>query len=589
MDYKDISVIKHGAGQGMDITFLNGKVSIPDEYGGYTISCGCGGGKTTAITQIIWQNSDQGVVYLVDTCAELEKMYNSLLKLIAKYPMAGLTKDDIFCIRGNRNEKDGDDDTYNKQLKVFKNDVSILHRKKVLLLTHVRFFSALTPDFLMYSSDPDAKLEFDGNYGNLMKSDNIRKYILIDETPNQWQSVAKIPRLMLRAMTNDPIKPGTKRPFRPDMRAVYEECCEGTEYDILKGYNQFLKQRKETILKTIPIELANWEDSKDQVFRLYFMPSHLIQANMKCHVLLFEGVGDVLLKDSRKFKLIQTAGQKYNATVKCDTFKLSRERKQKYTPDAVDQYVSDLSTVLDKFNKKDKTLVICWKDITGMKDDRTGESKFVDAIQAEIDKKYKNVKVIYHGSSSTKSTNEFKDYNNVVFLGEWSVGNNDIAITRNAYSIDLTNDRWQFYYYVQAICRIGIRKHKGGKFNICFSDDHNPAFVDMVRRYFNNNDPYVKPQKKDIDPLIRIAELLDDRYKKSFWNLTKYDKDVEKSLKDGEQYNITIPIDDLAKIQEERKEKNPKPSRFKPFANAMAGLGIHISVINRRGIVKDLR
>ena len=111
----------------------------------------------------------------------------------------------------------------------------------------------------------------------------------------------------------------------------------------------------------------------------------------------------------------------------------------------------------------------------------------------------------------------------------------------------------------------------------------------MVRRYFNNNDPYIKPQKKDIDPLIRIAELLDDRYKKSFWNLTKYDKDLEKSLKDGEQYNITIPIDDLAKIQEDRKEKNPKPSRFKPFANAMAGLGIHISVINRRGIVKDLR
>ena len=81
MEYKDISVIKHGAGQGMDITFLNGKVSIPDEYGGYTVSCGCGGGKTTAITQIIWQNSDQGVVYLVDTVAVLEKMYNSLLRL----------------------------------------------------------------------------------------------------------------------------------------------------------------------------------------------------------------------------------------------------------------------------------------------------------------------------------------------------------------------------------------------------------------------------------------------------------------------------------------------------------------------------
>lgn len=588
MEYKDISVIKHGAGQGMDITFLNGKVSIPDEYGGYTVSCGCGGGKTTAITQIIWQNSDQGVVYLVDTVAELEKMYNSLLKLIAKYPMAGLTKDDIFCIRANRNEKDGDDDTYNKQLKAFKNDVSIIHRKKILLLTHVRFFSTLTPDFLMYSDDPDAKFEFDGDFGNLMKSDNIRKYILIDETPNQWLSVARISRLMLRAITDDPLKPGDKRPFKANYIDVYEECCEGGEYDILKGSSQFKKQRKDTILKAIPYELVNWEDTRDQFFQMYFLPSHLIQVGMKCHVLLFEGVGDVLLKDSRKFKLIETPGQKYNATVKCDSIRLSRERKEKFTDDAVDKYVSDLSVALDKYDKKDKTLVVCWKDIRGLEDDRRGESKFASTLQTEIDKKYKGVKVIYHGSTDTKSTNEFKDYKNIVFLGEWSVGNNDITQTRQAYGIDLANDRWQFYYYIQAICRIGIRKHKGGKFNVCFSDDHNPAFIDMIRRYFNDNDPYVKPKKKEVNPLIAIAESLDDRYKKSFWNLTKYSKDIEATLIDGKSIKLTIPIDDLAKIQEERKEKNAKPSRYKPFANAMADLGIHISVLDRRGIVRNL-
>ena len=588
MDYKDISVIKHGAGQGMDITFLNGKVSIPDEYGGYTVSCGCGGGKTTAITQIIWQNSDQGVVYLVDTVAELEKMYNSLLKLIAKYPMAGLTKDDIFCIRANRNEKDGDDDTYNKQLKAFKNDVSIIHRKKILLLTHVRFFSTLTPDFLMYSDDPDAKFEFDGDFGNLMKSDNIRKYILIDETPNQWLSVARISRLMLRAITDDPLKLGDKRPFKANYIDVYEECCEGGEYDILKGSSQFKKQRKDTILKAIPYELVNWEDTRDQFFQMYFLPSHLIQVGMKCHVLLFEGVGDVLLKDSRKFKLIETPGQKYNATVKCDSIRLSRERKEKFTDDAVDKYVSDLSVALDKYDKKDKTLVVCWKDIRGLEDDRRGESKFASTLQTEIDKKYKGVKVIYHGSTDTKSTNEFKDYKNIVFLGEWSVGNNDITQTRQAYGIDLANDRWQFYYYIQAICRIGIRKHKGGKFNVCFSDDHNPAFIDMIRRYFNDNDPYVKPKKKEVNPLIAIAESLDDRYKKSFWNLTKYSKDIEATLIDGKSIKLTIPIDDLAKIQEERKEKNAKPSRYKPFANAMADLGIHISVLDRRGIVRNL-
>ena len=286
--------------------------------------------------------------------------------------------------------------------------------------------------------------------------------------------------------------------------------------------------------------------------------------------------------------MIETPGQKYNATVKCDTIRLSRERKEKFTDDAVDKYVSDLSVALDKYDKKDKTLVVCWKDIRGLEDDRRGESKFASTLQTEIDKKYKGVKVIYHGSTDTKSTNEFKDYKNIVFLGEWSVGNNDITQTRQAYGIDLANDRWQFYYYIQAICRIGIRKHKGGKFNVCFSDDHNPAFIDMIRRYFNDNDPYVKPKKKEVNPLIAIAESLDDRYKKSFWNLTKYSKDIEATLIDGKSIKLTIPIDDLAKIQEERKEKNAKPSRYKPFANAMADLGIHISVLDRRGIVRNL-
>ena len=50
---KAIQVRFHQDGPGMDIDFLNGSVSVPNEYGGYAISCGCGGGKTTAIKDII--------------------------------------------------------------------------------------------------------------------------------------------------------------------------------------------------------------------------------------------------------------------------------------------------------------------------------------------------------------------------------------------------------------------------------------------------------------------------------------------------------------------------------------------------------
>lgn len=78
----------------------------------------------------------------------------------------------------------------------------------------------------------------------------------------------------------------------------------------------------------------------------------------------------------------------------------------------------------------------------------------------------------YHGSTDTKSTNAYRTYKNIVFLGDWNIGAKDLQITCQAYDIKLTGDRWHFYYYIQTICRIGIRNHNKGKYNVFFSDDH---------------------------------------------------------------------------------------------------------------------
>lgn len=579
---RKIEVIMNGQA-GMKIQFLNGTVDIPNEPGGYTIACGCGGGKTTAISQIIWQNADRGVVYLVDTVAELEKMYQMLKTEIRKYPLRGLSYDDIFCLRSNRNEKDGLDDEYNRQLIAFKNDTSLIHNKKILLLTHVRFFSGLLPDFLFYNNNHNDACMFDGNFCHLMKGDNIRKYILIDETPNQWVHVAKVPRMLLHAMSIDPVNGLQKRIFKEDLLKVYEEYCEGIEFDFLKGNKQFKMQRKETILKSIPNLLPCWEQMPDKIFNLYFLPSLLIQKEMKSHVLLFEGVGDVLLKDSKKFKLIETQERRYNSTVKCNLFKISNERKKKFSPNTITEYIDDLSNVLAI--ARGKTLVVSWKDIRGLEDERRGESEFANKLQQEIDKLYKNVTVIYHGSADTKSTNAYRTYKNIVFLGDWNIGAKDLQITCQAYDIKLTSDRWHFYYYIQTICRIGIRNHNKGKYNIFFSDDHDPDFVDMISRYFNEGAIYTNQKRKE-NQLNKKLKVLDERFRRAASSLASYSKDVKKAIVCDERIEIIIPIDDMAKIQEERKEKKAKPSRFKPFVKAMRTLGIVIKIKDRRGIIK---
>lgn len=579
---RKVEVIMNGQ-VGMKIQFLNGTVDIPDKPGGYTIACGCGGGKTTAISQIIWQNADSGVVYLVDTVAELEKMYQTLKTMIKKHPLRGLSCDDIFCLRSNRNEKDGMDDEYNRQLAAFKNDTSLIHNKKILLLTHVRFFSGLLPDFLFYNNNPNDACLFDGNFCHLMNRDDIRRYVLIDETPNQWVHVAKVSRMLLHAMSIDPVNGLQKRTFKEDLLKVYEEYCEGTEYDLLKGNKQFKKQKKETILKSIPYMLRDWEETPDKIFALFFLPSLLIQKEMKSHVLLFEGVGDVLLKDSKKFRLIETKGRRYNSTVRCNMFRINNERNAKFSPNTITEYINDLSDVLA--HVKGKTLVVCWKDIRGLEDERRGESEFANKLQQEIDKLYKNVTIIYHGSTSTKSTNAYRVYKNIVFLGDWNIGDKDLQITCQAYDIKLTGDRWHFYYYIQTICRIGIRNHNKGKYNVFFSRDHDSDFVDLISKYFNDGIDYTTPKKKE-NQLNKKLKVIDERFRRAASSLASYSKEVKNAIVCDEKVEIIIPIDDMMKIQEERKEKKAKPSRFKPFVKAMSKLGVVIRIKDRRGRIK---
>ena len=70
-----ITITPSTTGNGFDIPFPNGTVTIPDTPGGYCISSGCGSGKTESIKSLIRQKFAKGILYCVDTVAECQKMY----------------------------------------------------------------------------------------------------------------------------------------------------------------------------------------------------------------------------------------------------------------------------------------------------------------------------------------------------------------------------------------------------------------------------------------------------------------------------------------------------------------------------------
>ena len=70
------AVTPHTTGNGFAMRLKTGEIDVPDRQGGYIISSGCGSGKTESIKRLIALKANQGILYSVDTVAEVDKMYN---------------------------------------------------------------------------------------------------------------------------------------------------------------------------------------------------------------------------------------------------------------------------------------------------------------------------------------------------------------------------------------------------------------------------------------------------------------------------------------------------------------------------------
>ena len=585
---KKINVIEHTTGNGFHIDFLNGSAEIPDTYGGYCISCGFGAGKTSSIRQLIRLKYNQGIIYCVDTVKELEKMYNNILSDIASGLMPGLDKDDIICLRGHRNEKDGADMEYNGQLKEYRSDPSMICKKKIILLTHCRFFSELIQYFLIYSESPITTTSlgtFDGNFQKLMSMNEVRKYIIFDETPNMFRPLIKIPKTLMYAMTMDKKDPNGRRLFHPNPLEQYDMLVKGTAWDLFKGGSPFAKQKKYAILSSLPKLWPDWETDSKMEFSMHYYPSDLIQKNMKCHVLLYEGVADVLLNDSKDFSLIDLP-QKYNSKVNCNIFPFNCKRNDKFSPDTITHYVEILESILSKTTGR--TLIVVWKGICGVTSDKVDCSPFRDALKEQLTKDgYTGFSITYYGASDCKSTNDYQDYGNIILLGDWCIDVKDLQTTREAYSSGVGVDRWKFYYFIQTIGRIGIRQHNGGEYNAFFSSDFEPGFIEMVREYLNNNVSYTKPKKKvDVFESV-VKKLKETKHREYLRSLADYDLSLRQAIESGKQYTITIPFDDLKRLCP--KKGHPKPSDYRYFGRALfSASGVKLRTLDNHSVVKEL-
>ena len=555
----------HSTGPGFEATFKNGTLDIPDRQGAYLISTGCGAGKTEGIKELIGLKQDEGIIYCVDTKAEVDKMYNYL-------------KDNGIVAEIDMLRLHGDAKT---ELDVYRDHPEAIMQKKVILLTHVRFWSDLIHYFLIYNP-PTIPGAFDGDFKALMMRGDLRKWVLFDEATLFFLPFAKISRAVLGCLS-EKIGKSWKCKAPVDMKDCYMKFVDGTPDAITKSDHKLARLKRDTTLAIIPRFYNGWVTAnKDEKMELQFYPTDICQKNINTHILFYEGVGDILLRGVKNITLLNIPN-KYNSIVDFCPFTVQpQKRSDKFDKHAFHTMMDAVENTL-KAEKGCKTLIVCWKNIGPRIDNQaTGKAEWKELIDAELMRRSfipgTDYSITYFGAVDTKSTNAYRSYRNIILLGDWNTPEHFASSVREAFKSDTTIEDYRVWYYTQLICRIGIRNLAGGNFKVYYTTDHKPLFINQLNDYLNMN-KYIPVSHKSRSKCwfndIAKANGIREPQKSNIIDLAVMFTDLKTEIEAKNSYTLTVPLVQLALICP-RKER--KRRAYKPLVSALKKLNITLVI-----------
>ncbi len=550
---KKITVTLNEDGNGFTMHLSTGDAVIPNDQGAYVVSSGCGAGKTRCCDDLISKVFRKGVLYLVDKKVELDKRYNNILEHLDDW---GLTNEDVMII--------STDKKHNDLLKEYMETPEIIMSKKILLITHTRFFLDFINYFLIYNpTNPTEVKPFTGDFKELMRRDDLRQYILFDETPMFINPFLQMPRSMLASFSNDDGDGGYSFVGRQSMEKRYDDYIKNSPDNPFGDQRyRIYRMKKEIGLAMFEKNYERWKGLKDKTFNVTYHPIQLCQNEIKTHILFLEGAGDILFDSVHRMRMINV-DEKYNSTVTFNSFRfgLHRRTKEKETKaiKKLDNWL--FNTIKCNQDRGEKSLVVVWMDYAteGSKKHKIDDfRKYVDGMLSRTHKVKENEQkvekrldheyysVIYFGSDQSKSTNEFRDYKHIILCGNWGVASDDVPKFNNQYGTSITEPRKQLWSYVQLITRIGIREHEGGEFTVWYSDDYSRRFITQLSIYFNEN----RLDGRNIYPELCPNWLSDrtefkklhENHKQSLLTLIKWNETIldELELRNPQTINITL-------------------------------------------------
>ena len=513
-----IQLIKDPSSDYETMCFLNCSSLLPTTNGLHISASSCGSGKTTIITEIAKAHASEGMLIVVPTIEAANELHKKL-------PTAhALHSQNLAAIESYRN-----------------NPTSLMF-KDILVITSARLIIDPIELFLDY--------KFGGK----------RKYVLIDELIDFYPEPFSIPSNLTDALTYiDTTKTHrtghTVGSIVVDGKAYYRHTY-GTIGELraayrVSGHKLFKKN-------------ALGEYKTDNIFRhILFNGFTPIQQKVKdfadSHVvILFDGTGDIVFEgDSR---LLPVSGVRYNSDIEFIQFPMPIKRKNKegFRIDDFEKYSPELMKRIVAITQTEKLLVVTWKTLDVFKNNGEADGlenhkvsyDFPDLLKQKLvamGAVEANLKVIYRGSGQDRGSNEYRDFESLMFLGEWRLPDNITADLNSMFGCKCEFPDYKKSLIVQTICRLRIRQHQGLPIKVYFSEDIDYNLMYSVQEYFKANsdsgckiygilEPCPKYTKPEKGYMIDLAFL------------EGYDGNIRTAIENNRPYSFDISLNDIFSV-----------------------------------------
>ena len=373
------------------------------------------------------------------------------------------------------------------------------------------------------------------------------------------------------------------------------------------------------------IELPSYVD-------IVYNLTNLAIPGMRTNLWVFDGTGDLTFSGVRNFDICVPIKVKYSSPITYHRIDVSssrnfRESTLANNPNRVQKLLDENIQILInvfKSNPNGKILIDTWRDFRFSGANEINSYKFSKYLSREGKKILFDIKsyyydeltyivncmksngelgpdfefsIIHYQSGLDRATNEFREYDSIIFLGEFMVPGS--AISEHNINMGCNTDhlKYTLYQLVQAVCRTRIRLHQGFPISVYYTSDWDERYITLLSMYLSS-DPGSLTDKMDFiikgedsllksDYVNRIKSLyftnedhslnsIRPKWRKVIRRLCEYDKNLESAIINKIPYNLDIDFDILySLIPLAIKERRS----YNGLSSQLQSLGVTLNII----------